>query len=58
MKDFILDAKIMLVAVIVWVALGFYVLIAHVGSPLVLLAQSVDIALMVRITFRAWKRGM
>ncbi len=58
MKGFILDAKIMLVAVAVWTALCVYGTIAHPESPLFLLAQSGDLGLLVWITFRAWKRGV
>lgn len=55
MKDFILDTKIMLVAVLVWVILSIDVLVAHAGSPLLLLAQSVDLCTLIWLTFRAWK---
>ncbi len=56
MKDFILDTKIMLAAIIFWVALSIYVLIAHTESPLLLLAQIADMSVLVWLTFRAWKR--
>ena len=56
MKGFILDTKIMLVAVLVWVILSIDVLVAHTGGPLLLLAQSADMSVLVWLTFRAWKR--
>ena len=56
MKDFILDTKIMLAAVIVWVALSFCALVAHAESPLFLLSQSGDLGLLVWLTSRTWKR--
>ncbi|MHB1641985.1 MAG: hypothetical protein ACYCS8_04920 [Acidithiobacillus sp.] len=58
MKDFMLDTKIMLLAVAGWTALCVYGIIAHPESPLFLLAQSGDLGLLVWITFRAWKRDV
>lgn len=56
MNDFIIDTKVMLVAIIFWVALSGYSLVAHTGGPLLLLAQSADMSVLVWLTFRAWKR--
>lgn len=56
MKDFILDTKIRLGAVLILVVLSCVSLIAHTESPLFLLLQSGDLGLLVWLTFRAWKR--
>ena len=55
MKDFILDTKLLLGAVLIW-GLSCVSLIAHAESPLLLLAQSVDLCVLAGLTFRAWKR--
>lgn len=56
MKDFILDTKIMLGAVLIWVVLSCVSLITHTENPLLLLAQSADMAVLIWLTFRDWKR--
>ena len=56
MKDFILDTKLLLGAVLIWGVLSCVSLIAHAESPLLLLAQSVDLCVLAGLTFRACKR--
>lgn len=58
MEDFSLDTKIVWVAVLIWVVLAFITALAPTGSPLMLLAQSADMVVLVWLIVRNWKRTL